>query len=943
MKKILAVALTVLMLLPMFASIAFAFEIPDGTDILNVAPNASIKAVDTFNQGVVVDEPSIDPTALIDGDKTTGTNSPLGQYYSYELTYDEAYYFTDVVVACNGKGTLASGKTVSRDTWAIYQLMVVVYYGNEVTFTSEYYEVADLKEITVPVNAKGDRVEVRRIEGEYSRNEYMWEIETYAPDMEMCSAQVENVASQAIFSATNANANYWWAMDYKSWVDGDPLTGSRSPKGRNYSVWMHFSQEYLFSQIDLVCNTEGGAKLSDGTAVNDRRIGNSQMRVLVYNYNEDLMWDSDMVDTSTITTLSVSPYVEGAIIEIRFYNGDFSGGEYMYEVSAFAQSGDHVFEKTAEENPGCLTPGFQELTCQCGKVIKQAIPATGFHKWNDGEITKVPTATENGVLTVGCSGCDSVKLYDIASTGHNWDNGTKYVPKYCDEQGYTLYKCTDADCKLEYKADYIEAKEHEWGEGVLTSKPTVTEEGVITYVCKICGGEKYGRVRKHKYTDNTSPFTSAGIKNYNVVVNKESDLYKEATYVNVDPATMFDGDLYGTYWYGAPGTYVDITLDKMYIFTSGLFYVSANWSQISIEFFLNDEVVCTYNPGNVNTGVDPYDAMECDMYDSLKAGVKANKIRITSISPKWENGQACKLQELKLVAHECSITADDYIKDGNYKAPICGTDGSCNAKCQVCEVVSKVTIPATADNSHSFGEVTPDTPATCLSAGTGHAKCTKCNETVNNITIPATGAHEYTKEVIAVTAKCGFSGVKNIVCKYCDKVGSTVEIAPTGIHEYEWKTKSQAAYTAVGKTEYCCLFCDELDPNTAENVKVAEKLEIPKDFITYVGKTAGTDDAGRNTLSFTYKIKLEYLATLEKTCDVRIITTIKDAQGREASVESYGKYAAENSYNAETGEFTVTIYPASADDAFEITTVARVMNFRGIVYKTYANGTYTSK
>ncbi len=948
MKKILAVALTVLMLLPMFASIAFAaFEIPEGTDILNVASNASIKAVDTFNQGVVVDEANIDPTALIDGDKTTGTNSPLGQFYSYELTYDKSYYFTDVVIACNGKGTLASGKNVAKDTYAIYQLMVIVYYGSEATFTSDYYEVDNLKEVTIPVNVKGDRIEVRRIEGEYSRNEYMWEIETYAPDMEMCSAQVENIASEAIFSATGANANYWWAMDYKSWVDGDPLTGSHSPKGRNYSVWMHFSKEYLFSQIDLVCNTEGGASLSSGNKVDDRRFGNSQMRVLVYNYNEDLMWDSDMVDTSTITTLSVSPYVEGAIIEIRFYNGDFSGGEYMYEVSAFAQSGDHVFEKTAEENPGCLTPGFQELTCQCGKVIKQAIPATGFHKWNDGEITKVPTTTENGVLTVGCSGCDSVKLYDVASTGHNWDSGTKFIPTYCDEQGYTLYKCTDADCDLEYKGDYIEAKEHDWGEGVLTQNPTVTEEGVITYTCKICNGEKYGRIRKHKYTDNTAPFTSANIKDYKVTVNTTPNTsagygyYNEASYKNIDPATMFDGDIYGTYWYGPAGTYVDVTLDKTYVFTSGLFYASANWSAMEIEFFYKGESTCKYSTGNVNTGVDPSAPQECDMYDSLKEGVWADSIRISTLSGKWENGSACKLQELKLVAHACSITADDYIKDSNYTAPVCGTDGSCNAKCQVCEVVSKVTIPATADNSHSFGDVTPDVEATCMNAGVGHAKCSKCNETVNNISIPATGEHEYTKEVVAVSAKCGFSGVKNIVCEHCDKIGRTVEIAPTGIHEYEWKTKSQAAYTAVGKTEYCCVFCDELDPDTKENVKIAEKLEIPGDFVSFVGKTAGTDN-GRNTLSFTYKIELEYLEILEKTCDVRIITTIKDAQGREASIESYGKYAT-NSYDAETGEFTVTIYPASVNDEFEVTTVARIMNFRGIVYKTYANGSYTSK
>lgn len=59
MKKFLAVALTVLMLLPTLATIAFAaFEVPEGTEEVNIAGSASIKVVDTFNQGVVVDETS---------------------------------------------------------------------------------------------------------------------------------------------------------------------------------------------------------------------------------------------------------------------------------------------------------------------------------------------------------------------------------------------------------------------------------------------------------------------------------------------------------------------------------------------------------------------------------------------------------------------------------------------------------------------------------------------------------------------------------------------------------------------------------------------------------------------------------------------------------------------------------------------------------------------
>ena len=74
-------------------------------------------------------------------------------------------------------------------------------------------------------------------------------------------------------------------------------------------------------------------------------------------------------------------------------------------------------------------------------------------------------------------------------------------------------------------------------------------------------------------------------------------------------------------------------------------------------------------------------------------------------------------------------------------------------------------------------------------------------------------------------------------------------------------------------------------------------------------------------------------------CDIRVITTIKDANGREAVVESYGKYAT-NECDIYTGEFTVTLYPKTSNDEFEISTAIRLMNFRGIVYKYYSMGDY---
>ena len=395
-------------------------------------------------------------------------------------------------------------------------------------------------------------------------------------------------------------------------------------------------------------------------------------------------------------------------------------------------------------------------------------------------------------------------------------------------------------------------------------------------------------------------------------------------------------------WYGPGGTYILFTLDREYIFTSGFFYMSSNYSFASVEFLnSNDEVVAKYETGAVNH-YKPTEPKELDMLDALSAGVKATKIKVTTIGAKWANGSAATMHELKLKVHDCAVTEEDYILSGSgYTAPKCGVDGKCNAKCQVCGNVESVVIKATEDNSHNYSSITTDVAPTCSTTGTGHATCKDCNKSISNITIPSTGVHSFTVDKEIVSAKCGFAGIGNKVCEYCGVVGSVYEIEPTGIHDYEWALESYASYTAVGKTVYSCKFCgnnDAIDPETGKNVEIAEKHAIPEDIIEFVS-VSKSSDANGNSLSITFKMKQEYFAEIEETCDIRIITTITDANGREAVIESYGKYAT-NEYDIYTGEFTVTIYPKSSNDVFEISTAIRLMNFRGIVYKYYAMGDY---
>lgn len=62
--------------------------------------------------------------------------------------------------------------------------------------------------------------------------------------------------------------------------------------------------------------------------------------------------------------------------------------------------------------PTCETPGKTEGShCSvCGEVYQEQkeIPATG-HSWDEGKITKYPTATEVGERTYTCKSCGSTR------------------------------------------------------------------------------------------------------------------------------------------------------------------------------------------------------------------------------------------------------------------------------------------------------------------------------------------------------------------------------------------------------------------------------------------------------------------------------------------------------------------------------------------------------
>ena len=85
-----------------------------------------------------------------------------------------------------------------------------------------------------------------------------------------------------------------------------------------------------------------------------------------------------------------------------------------------------------------------------------------------------------------------VFAFIFVSCGHSHAAGKEYK----SDENYHWYPCVDGDCE-----EQLEKAAHNWGEGEVTTKPTSTNEGVISYLCIVCKKLKQEPV---KYTPTLS-------------------------------------------------------------------------------------------------------------------------------------------------------------------------------------------------------------------------------------------------------------------------------------------------------------------------------------------------------------------------------------------------------------------------------------------------------
>ena len=396
----------------------------------------------------------------------------------------------------------------------------------------------------------------------------------------------------------------------------------------------------------------------------------------------------------------------------------------------------HILQVVA---PTCTSEGYTIYECNevPGLTYKGDFTDKTPHTYDEGVVTKEATIYEKGIKTFTCSACGDTYTEDIPMVEKTWHKGDTVAPT-CTEQGYTVYIC-DQDATLTENRDFVDALDHDWGEGVVTKAATCTEDGEKTFTCSRDGATKTEVIPAvgHKWDDGTvtTPATceASGVKTYKCLNDGCTETKTEGIAAlghNYDDGVVTKA---ATCTEDGVKTFT-CQNDKSHTYTEVIPAIGHDY----------DDGVVTTEPTYTENGVKTFTCHNCgDTYtESIPAlGYTYNE---TVVAPTCtENGYTM---------HECVEDATKSFKDN--------------------------IVPALG---HEYKEVT--TPATCKDAGSVDKVCERCNDKQHVRDIPVNEEHQWDEGVITKEPTATEPGIKTYTCTVCNKT-KTESIAKVHVHEY---------------------------------------------------------------------------------------------------------------------------------------------------------------
>lgn len=414
----------------------------------------------------------------------------------------------------------------------------------------------------------------------------------------------------------------------------------------------------------------------------------------------------------------------------------------------------HSFDDGVMTVPACTGTGTRVYTCQlCGYTRSQSVAMTGHHH---EQKTKPASCTEPGSVYYVCAYCgDSYEEESLAALGHKYEQTV--VSPTCTVGGYTAHSCVR--CGDYYVNQETEALGHSWDQGQVTTEPTESTPGEITYTCTVCRNTK-----------------------------KESVLPLQHSYdqgqVTTEPGCLTPGEI--TYTCADCGQEYPVEIPAK----------GHSW----------DSGQVTKTPTEGQRGVRTYTCTACG---------DTRTESITLVTHHFDEGtvlsKATCVKEGK-ISYACTDEDCDYCYEEVIPAtelghhhekkttePTCTEDGAVMAVCTYCgDNYEEEHLKALGHKD----QTTVQKP-TCTTAGKTVTTCGRCGR-VEETTQSATG-HSYIKSVVEPT--CTAAGYTTHTCRYCGE--SYVDGERGKIpHEYQ-KTVVAPTCTVKGYTSYTCIHCQD--------------------------------------------------------------------------------------------------------------------------------------
>ena len=396
----------------------------------------------------------------------------------------------------------------------------------------------------------------------------------------------------------------------------------------------------------------------------------------------------------------------------------------------------HILQVVA---PTCTSEGYTIYECNevPGLTYKGDFTDKTPHTYDEGVVTKEATIYEKGIKTFTCSACGDTYTEDVPMVEKTWHKGDTVAPT-CTEQGYTVYIC-DQDATLTENRDFVDALDHDWGEGVVTKAATCTEDGEKTFTCSRDGATKTEVIPAvgHKWDDGTvtTPATceASGVKTYKCLND------------------------------GCTETKTEGIAALGHNYDDGVVTKAATCTEDGVKTF-----TCQNDKSHTYTEVIP--AIGHDYDDGV----------VTTEPTYTENGVKT------FTCHNCgdtyteSIPALGYTYNETVVAPTCTEDGYTMHECveDATKSFKDNIVPALG---HEYKEVT--TPATCKDAGSVDKVCERCNDKQHVRDIPVNEEHQWDEGVITKEPTATEPGIKTYTCTVCNKT-KTESIAKVHVHEY---------------------------------------------------------------------------------------------------------------------------------------------------------------